>query len=116
MSEEPKIKLNLSQVSNPDLVDMLGRLRAKIAPFTEEEEAIKDELKLRVENKNDKTLDGKLFHVCVSTYDQDNIDKKAMIAKLGEYMKPFLLTRFLAKITKTKTVTKVIVTARIREG
>lgn len=114
MSEEPKIAPDYSLLSDIDLADAHGRIKAKIAPLTETEEQIKAEIINRTGLSG--AMDGKLFHINVSTSDRKTVDKDALIAKLGTFMKAHFLAAFVAKNTKHTPVTTIRVTARLREG
>lgn len=96
-----------------DIVDELGRLKAKLAPLSEQEKALKEELIAAAGHASAK-FDGKLFHAAVSVFDQDRIDNKAVLTKLAELMRPSDFTKFLKKVTKPSTVEKVLITARIQ--
>lgn len=85
-----------------DLVDRLGKLKAKIANLCEEEKAIKDELILTRLPE----IEGTLFRATISTHERTSLD--------SEMVKMFLTPSQLLQCTKVSEVTTLRVNARIK--
>lgn len=95
-----------------DLVDSLGKVKAKLADLSEDEDVLKEMIKSRL--KGEHSAEGKMFRCTVSTYDVTTVDYREVVESLRQTPK---LKRLVADATLTVPRTTVKVTSRTgKEG
>lgn len=103
---KPKIVAHKPALSAaPDysaMADALGKIKAKIADLEEQEESLKDAIKLSGADE----IDGNLFHVTVSRFDKKHVDYKGLLEVLD------VPKRTLNKYTTYKPQVSVNVSSR----
>jgi hypothetical protein len=93
-----------------ELADLLGEIKADIAPLTETEKEYKDQIKKLAPNAE---YDGEKYRATVSTFDVEQLIKKKIEALLVPTLTPKQLKLYNACF-ETAEQCKVTVKARIR--
>ena len=93
-----------------DLIDSLGKVKAKLADLHDDEEMLKDAIKLAMKDRP--AAEGHLYRCTVSTYSVESVDYEKVVRNLRPTPK---LKGLVKKFTSSSERTTLRITSRTGE-